>query len=184
MPTTLVNQLPAALREMSQDTWFGCIVAESELFRSMPRNALSAVKLCSRTVHYPAGARLFSEGRTAKRFFIVRVGKVRVSATLSGRNVTIRMSGPGTVLGLSSAIGNQPYVASAETVTPCEIDCVPESQVRKFLGATTAISNRMIAYMAKEAQKAWDVVKVLSSTSAKLPRIAIIQRSKGGARTR
>jgi CRP-like cAMP-binding protein len=80
---------------------------------------------CKRSVHH-AGARLFSEGRPAERFWLIRDGRVSLELDVPGRGeVSIEHIGAGSVLGWSWMF--PPYrwhftAVAAERVFALELD--------------------------------------------------------------
>ncbi len=78
------------------------IVAESPVFQGLSRDQLELIAGCAQNVGFEPGARLFREGEPADTFYLVRKGRVSLSAHAPGRGViVIETLDPGEVAGWS-----------------------------------------------------------------------------------
>ncbi len=64
---------------------------------------------------YPRGAPLFAEGRPVRGIFILCDGRAKLSICAENqKRLTLRIAGPGEVLGLGATLSNSPYEVTAE----------------------------------------------------------------------
>ena len=87
-----------------------------------------------RVLHFPIRSILFHQGEQAQGVFIVKRGSVKLSMTSSkGRAVILRVAGAGEILGLSSVLSGEPFIATAETLEETEIAYVDREQFLQVL---------------------------------------------------
>ncbi|MCC5033811.1 cyclic nucleotide-binding domain-containing protein [Streptomyces sp. WAC 00631] len=73
----------------------------------------------SREVVFPAGTRIFEEGRTADRFWLIKSGSVTVDVHVPGRrSPTVETLGTGDLLGWSWLIPPRRWNFGAEALSP------------------------------------------------------------------
>jgi len=78
------------------------IVTESPVFAGLDHEQLQLIVGCAQNAAFFAGERLFREGEAADTFYLVRRGRVALTAHVPGRGeVTIDTVEPGEVLGWS-----------------------------------------------------------------------------------
>lgn len=78
------------------------IVTESPVFAGLDPDQLQLIVGCAQNAAFFAGERLFREGEAADTFYLVRRGRVALTAHVPGRGeVTIDTVEPGEVLGWS-----------------------------------------------------------------------------------
>src|SRR5215211_422704 len=76
------------------------------------------------------GKVLFAAGEPARGVFILRTGRATVSISSSeGRVVILRIAQSGDVLGLSSALRNESYKTTVQTIEPARTNFIPREQL-------------------------------------------------------
>jgi CRP/FNR family transcriptional regulator len=81
------------------------------------------------------GAKLFTEGETARNVFVICTGQVKISATSrDGKTMILKIAGPGAVMGLSAVLANVPHEVTAEAIEPCQVKMVRKQEFVDFLG--------------------------------------------------
>jgi CRP/FNR family transcriptional regulator len=81
------------------------------------------------------GAKLFSEGDSARNVFVICLGQVKVSSTSrDGKTMILKIAGPGDVMGLSAVLANVPHEVTAEAIEPCQVKTVRKQEFVDFLG--------------------------------------------------
>jgi CRP-like cAMP-binding protein len=87
---------------MSTTTTVQDLLAGHPFLSGVAEEDLARLATWARRAPFHAGARIFSEGRHADRFWLIRDGRVRLDAAVPGRgDVAIEVLGPNTVLGWS-----------------------------------------------------------------------------------
>ena len=78
------------------------ILGRQPFLRGLPDSQLAHLATLGTHVQVPAGQRLFEEGATADRFWLIDAGQVTLDAMVPGQGrVTIETLGRGDVVGLS-----------------------------------------------------------------------------------
>src|SRR6202021_1849427 len=81
------------------------------------------------------GARLFSEGDTARNVFVICYGQAKISSTSrDGKTMILKIAAPGDVMGLSAVLANVPHEVTAEAIEPCQLKMVRKQEFVDFLG--------------------------------------------------
>jgi CRP/FNR family cyclic AMP-dependent transcriptional regulator len=126
------------------------VLAALPFLRGMPPAQLRELAALCEHVTVPAGQRLFEEGSTADRFWIIDAGRVTLDASVPGRGrVTIETLGRSDVVGLSwmhppyqwrfGAVATQPTQAFAFDAPAvrqaCDADAVLGYEVSRRFSA-------------------------------------------------
>jgi len=102
--------------------------------KSQPPATNQELDEIKRPLFYPSRSLLFHEGERPAGVFIVTRGTVKLSMTSSrGRAVIIRIARAGEILGLSSALSGDPYIATAETLEDTEVSYVEREPFMSLL---------------------------------------------------
>jgi len=98
------------------------VIIGAQLFlRGLPDDQLAQLAAVCRHVTVPVGQRLFEEGTTADRFWLIDAGQVALDATVPGRGrVIIEMLGRGDVIGLSWLVPPHQWRFGAVTTQPMQ----------------------------------------------------------------
>jgi CRP/FNR family transcriptional regulator, cyclic AMP receptor protein len=77
-------------------------LSDQPLFAGLPRPAVERFCTYAEDVNFEAGQLIFAEGAPAHRFYLLRGGKVALSARAPGKgHLLVQTLGPGETLGLS-----------------------------------------------------------------------------------
>jgi CRP/FNR family cyclic AMP-dependent transcriptional regulator len=91
------------------------------LFTSLPPAALERIATCTSQVAFQAGDLILSEGGTAQVFYLLRQGRVALSAHAPGKgHLLVQTLGPGETLGLSWLFPPFLWQFDARAVEPVE----------------------------------------------------------------
>ena len=78
------------------------IIGAEPFLHRLPAAQIERLAALARHISLPAGARLFEEGGTASRFWLIEAGRVALDTLIPGQGrVTIEALGRGDVVGLS-----------------------------------------------------------------------------------
>lgn len=106
----------------------------NNFLRDLPKATLVALEKISSTSNFPREAVLFIEGEVNVGVFIIREGRVKLSAcSADGRSIILRIVGSGEPVGLPSCISGKPYEATAEAIEPTEVSFVRRDAFVQFL---------------------------------------------------
>jgi CRP/FNR family transcriptional regulator, cyclic AMP receptor protein len=99
-----------------------CPNAGKHAFCSLSEKAREFMEAESVGVEYPRGTVLFREGDPCDAVFVVCSGRIKVSVTSrEGRTMILRIADAGDVLGMSAALGDEPFEVTAESLEPSRV---------------------------------------------------------------
>ncbi len=111
-----------------------CRMRIERLFCNLPGAALQAFDTIKYATAYPKGAVLFVEGQVPRGIFVLCKGRVKLSlCDPDGKTLITKIAEPGEVLGLSATVSGKPYLLSAETLAPCQVNFVKRDDFLRFL---------------------------------------------------
>jgi CRP/FNR family cyclic AMP-dependent transcriptional regulator len=112
------------------------VLGAQPFLRGLPRGQLAMLADLCRHVTIPAGQRLFEEGATADRFWLIDAGRVTLDASVPGQGrVTIETLGRNDVLGLSWLLPPYQWRFGAVTQQPMQAFEFDARAVRAGCGA-------------------------------------------------
>jgi CRP/FNR family transcriptional regulator len=159
------------------ESCLNCGWRQGRLFCDVNAEALNHLDSIKHASIYPKGAILFVEGQRAAGVFVLCKGKVKLSTSSSdGKTIIMRIAGPGEVLGLSGALSNRPYKATAETLDPCQVSFVAQQAFLRYLSTHPDTCLRVAEHLSKNYQATFEQVRSLglSHTAAeKLARLLL-----------
>jgi CRP/FNR family cyclic AMP-dependent transcriptional regulator len=83
---------------------------------------------------FPKGAVLFVEGQSPRGVFMLCTGRVKLTTCSSdGKAIITRIAEGGEVLGLGAAVSGKPYMVTAETLNPCQVNFIKREDFLRFL---------------------------------------------------
>jgi CRP/FNR family transcriptional regulator, cyclic AMP receptor protein len=166
------------------ESCLGCVMREEGLFCHLPQGALATLNSIRQNSFYPRGAVLFIEGEEPRGLFVLCSGQAKLSANSpEGHTLTLRTVEPGEVMGLSSVVGDCPYPATAETLSPCQVSFIPRLEFLRFLRSSSDVSMRVAKHLSTELHQAWRksrMVALAPDTQAKLAQFLIERAGKHG----
>lgn len=117
-------------------TKIGNLTAAEKLFEGLSPAILHELETVTMTNSYPTGAILFGEGEPARGIYAVIRGRVKLSVCASdGRTLILHLSGAGEALGVASSISRRDYEATAETLEPCDISFIRQTDLLRLMRA-------------------------------------------------
>ena len=93
------------------------MLQQIELFKPLRDDEAAMVSALFRARSYPAGALVFQRDDPGECLYLIRSGRVRIFLpNEDGREITLRLYGPGEVFGELSLLDGGPRTASAEAI--------------------------------------------------------------------
>lgn len=136
---------------------------------------------------FPKGAVLFVEGQSPRGVFMICTGRVKLSTCSSdGKALITRIAEGGEVLGLSAAVSGKPYMVTAETLVPCQINFIKRDDFLRFLRENGAACLRVAEHLSSNYNNAFEQVRSLGlshSASEKLAKLMLEWCAKNGKET-
>jgi CRP/FNR family transcriptional regulator len=154
-----------------------CQLREHGYFCDFPEELLKAFESLKYSTIFPKGAMLFFEGQAPRGIFTLCTGRVKLAAGSSdGRSLITRIAEPGEVLGLSATISGKPYMATAETLAPCQVNFIRREDFLRFLSEHHLACLRVAEHLSHNCYAANEQARALglSHTAAeKLARLIL-----------
>lgn len=111
---------------------------------------------------YPAGAVLFLEQQPPRGVFQICQGEVKLClSSKQGKTLTLKVAGPGDVLGLEAVLSGAPYEATAESLRPCQLAFVSSRDFRSYLHKHPAAFRRAARHLALQYKAACEQLSAI-----------------------
>ena len=169
------------------DSCVDCKLRDGSFFCDLPAVPLKAFEAIKYTTMFPKGAILFLEGQSPRGVFLLCSGRVKLSTCSSDGKVLItRIAEAGELLGLSSTISNKPYMVTAETLVPCQIDYIKREDFLRFLAENNTACIRVAEHLSNNYHSASEQVRSLGlshATGEKLAKLILEWCARSGKQT-
>ncbi len=111
---------------------------------------------------------IFYEGHQPHGVFVVCTGRVKVYKTdRKGHQLTVRIVGPGEILGHQPLLAGEAYAETAEALEESTMAYVEWATFRAMLGTQPAMASRLFAQMARETRAAEDTARDMAMKSSR-----------------
>lgn len=154
-----------------------CPLAADTFFCSMSMAARRTLNSIKATAAYPRGAILCLEGQPPRGVFMLCTGRAKVYSTSNnGKNIMLRIAGPGEVMGLSAVLSGKPYEATVETLQPTQASFVPRADFMAFVQQYPELGLKIADQLVHNCKCAYDEIRSLGlshSVSEKLARLLL-----------
>ena len=108
-------------------------VRESSLLAGLGDDAVQTLVAAAQTRRLGPNAMLIAEGHRANHIFLIKNGYARFyRVTRSGEDIMLLWLVPGDIVGLGSLLAQPNYLASAETMSRCELLVWNRAWIRSF----------------------------------------------------
>jgi len=129
-------------------------------------------------VSYPRATVLFSEGRPVRGIYILCDGRAKLSiCSDTGRRLTLRIAGPGEVLGLGAALSNTAYEVTAELLDNSQVVFVRRKELLKFLRDNRGVCMEVVRMLSQDLHGAYERVRTIAMVRTRHPRISFRPRA-------
>ena len=161
-----------------QSSCMTCDYRPDRVFCDMPAEALRAFDKIKSLALCRRNTILFAEGRPARGIYILCDGRARLSiCSEAGRRLTLRIAGPGEVLGLGAALSNTPYEITAELLDNSQVVFVRRKDLTKFLRDHREVCLRIVHMLSQDLHGAYERVRTIGSIRSHHPRIIFNRRA-------
>jgi len=111
---------------------------------------------------YPRGTILFAEGRPVHGSYILCDGRARLSiCSDAGRRMTLRVAGPGEVLGLGATLSNTAYELTAELLDTSQVVFIRRKELVKFLREHPETCMQIVRMLSRDVHGAYERVRTI-----------------------
>ena len=150
-----------------------CPNAGKHAFCSLGDDARSFLESQSIGVEYPRGTILFREGDQCDAIYVLCSGKVKVSVTSrEGRTMILRIANGGDVLGMSAALGGEPFEVTAEALEPSRVRVLHVKSLEVLLRQYREASMCAAKALAEDYRVAFDDARRLALPETPAGRLA------------
>jgi CRP/FNR family transcriptional regulator, cyclic AMP receptor protein len=130
------------------------VLRRAPLFEALSEEDYSALRAGVSTVHLNRGERLFSEGDTGDKLYIILSGKIKLTkAAPDGRENLLSVHGPGEMFGELSLFDPIPRTSSATAVTNAELAGVAHEDLRSWLTTRPEVAMHLLRALAKRLRR-------------------------------
>jgi len=139
-----------------------CVQRTDRVFCDLEPDALEAFDGIKSTQMYAKGTVLFREGQSARGVFLLCEGRVRLSiCSESGHRMTVRVAGPGEMLGLSAALAGGSYEVTAEALDRVQVAAVRRKDLLHFLQEHREVCLQVVNLLSEDLHVAYDRVRAV-----------------------
>ncbi len=158
---------------MSQST--SCTTCDSRPdrpFCDMPADALKEFDEIKSIGCYPRRAVLFAEGRPVRGIYILCDGRAKLSiGSESGKRLTLRIAGPGEVLGIGAVMSNSAYEVTAEVLDDSQVAFIRRKELVKFLRDHSTVCMHIVEMLSQDLHGAYERVRNIGTIRPRRPRL-------------
>jgi CRP/FNR family transcriptional regulator, cyclic AMP receptor protein len=130
------------------------VLRRAPLFEALSEEDASALRAGVITVHLNRGERLFSEGDTGDKLYVILSGKIKLTkAAPDGRENLLSVHGPGEMFGELSLFDPIPRTSSATAVTNAELAGVAHEDLRTWLSTRPEVAMHLLQALAKRLRR-------------------------------
>ena len=150
-----------------------CEHRHMRMFCNMSTEALVDFDAIGVMMSHARGAKLFTEGDSARNVYIVCFGQVKISSTSrDGKTMILKIAGPGDLMGLSAVLANVPYEVTAEAIEPCQVKTIRKQEFVDFLGKHGVASMKAAQSLSNEYLTVFHDSKRLALSGSAAGRLA------------
>jgi CRP/FNR family transcriptional regulator len=164
--------------ESKMPSCLSCDFRPDRFFCDMPTEALQAFDQIKSQAFYPRNSVLFAEGRPVRGVYILCDGRAKLSiCSDSGRRMTLRVAGPGEVLGLGATLSNTPYEITAELLDNSQVVFVRRKELLRFLRERPEICIQIVRMLSQDLHGAYERVRSISLIRSHRPLMVFRRRA-------
>jgi CRP/FNR family transcriptional regulator, cyclic AMP receptor protein len=161
-----------------QQSCFACDFRPDRVFCDMPVESLKAFDEIKSLATFPRSTILFAEGRPVRGIYLLCDGRAKLSiCSDSGKRLTLRVAGPGEVLGLGAALSNTPYELTAELLDTSQIVFIRRKELMKFLREHPEVCMQVVRMLSQDLHGAYERVRTIGMVRTRRPRTIVRPRA-------
>lgn len=150
-----------------------CVRRPDRLFCGLATDALRDFDGVKSLVLYPRGTTLFRQGHPARGVFVLCQGRAKLSVcSESGSQMTLRIVGPGEVLGLSAALAGGPHEMTAELLDSAQVAVIRRKDLLDFLHHHRDACLQVVSRLSQDLHFAYDRVRSVGLGQTRRPRLS------------
>ena len=155
-----------------------CEFRPDRIFCDMPSGSLQAFDEIKSLGAYPRNTILFAEGRPVRGVYLLCDGRAKLSICAdNGKRLTLRVAGPGEVLGLGAVLSNTPYEITAELLDASQVVFVRRKELTKFLREHPEVCMQVVRMLSQDLHGAYERVRSIGMVRSRRPRTILRPRA-------
>ncbi len=144
----------------------------------MPAESLKAFDEIKSLASFPRSTVLFAEGRPVRGIYILCDGRAKLSiCSDSGKRLTLRIAGPGEVLGLGATLSNSAYEVTAELLDNSQVVFVRRKELLKFLREHRTVCLEVVRMLSQDLHGAYERVRTIAMVRTRHPHMSCRPRA-------
>ncbi len=141
-------------------------------FCDMSTDALRDFDAIKSIGFYPKRSVLFAEGRPVRGIYILCDGRAKLSICAeNGKKLTLRIAGPGELLGLGAVMSNTHYEVTAEVLDDSQVVFVRRKALTKFLREHRTVCMQVVYMLSQDLHGAYERVRNIGAIRPRRPRL-------------
>ncbi|MEJ1158556.1 Crp/Fnr family transcriptional regulator [Prosthecomicrobium sp. N25] len=152
------------------------LLAQAEPFAGLGAEDLGRVARALKSRRYPAGTLIFSRGDPGDFALLVEEGRVRISVMSGeGRELSLRIAGPGTLVGEIALLDGGARTADASAMTDVAAQILSRAEFGRLMEASPALSRAVVAMLCRRLRDTTDQLEsiALHRIEARLARLLL-----------
>jgi CRP-like cAMP-binding protein len=134
------------------------------LFASLSESEVDDVLAGSRTVHCAVGAAVFEQGQSARHFYLLVSGRLKVhQVTPDGQQIIVRVVEPGDLCGMARAMQRTDYPGTAVAVTDSTLLAWPATMWEPWLARHPLLASRVMQVIGSRLQDAHTRIREMAT---------------------
>ena len=130
------------------------VLRETPLFEALSDEDANALRAGIIDVHLDRGERLFAEGDTGDKLYIILSGKIKLTkAAPDGRENLLSVHGPGEMFGELSLFDPIPRTSSATAVTSADLAGLTHDDLRSWLSTRPEMAMHLLQALAQRLRR-------------------------------
>jgi CRP/FNR family transcriptional regulator len=155
-----------------------CEFRPDRTFCDMPADTLEEFDAIKSLGSYRRNTILFSEGRPVRGIYLLCDGRAKLSICAeNGKRLTLRIAGPGEVLGLGAVLSNTPYEITAELLDSSQVVFIRRKELTKFLRDHPDVCMQVVRMLSQDLHGAYERVRSIGMVRTRRPRTIIRPRA-------
>jgi CRP/FNR family transcriptional regulator, cyclic AMP receptor protein len=167
------------MQSVNQQSCLTCNFRPDRIFCDMPADSLGAFEQIKSVGNYSRNTILFAEGRPVRGIYLLCDGRAKLSiCSDSGKRLTLRIAGPGEVLGIGAALSNTPYEITAELLDPSQVVFIRRKELTKFLREHPEVCMQVVRMLSQDLHGAYERVRSIGMVRTRRPRTLLRPRAQ------
>ena len=155
-----------------------CDFRPDRIFCDMPTGSLQAFDEIKSICAYPRNTILFAEGRPVRGIYLLCDGRAKLSICAEGgKRLTLRVAGPGEILGIGAALSNTRYEVTAELLDSSQVVFVRRKELLKFLREHPDVCMQVVRMLSQDLHGAYERVRTIGMVRSRRPRTIVRPRA-------